>query len=84
MLQCLSKETYSQSFLEDKGGEGYYTTRERFIRALHADYYLPIERFHDSTEFIVNAGGYIEPSWYRHQAPSRYFTTYGELMYPAV
>lgn len=65
---------------EDKGGEGYYTTKERFIRALHADYYLPIERYHDSTEFFVNAGGYIEPSWYRHQAPSKYFTTYAELM----
>ena len=69
------------SRLEDDGiGTNYYTTSEKFIRALCAEYFLPIERFHPSTSFNVNGGGYIEPSWYRHQAPSKYFTSYSELM----
>ena len=38
---------------EEHGGENYYTTKERFIRALQAEYFLPIERFHDSTSAIV-------------------------------
>ena len=27
---------------EEHGGENYYTTKERFIRALQAEYFLPI------------------------------------------
>lgn len=65
---------------EEKGGEGYYTTKERFIRALQANYFLPIERYHPSTSFNINAGGYIEPAWYQHQAPSKYFISYSQLM----
>ena len=65
---------------EDKGGAEYYTTRERFYRSLTAQYFLPIERFHDSTSFVCNGGGYIEPTWYRHQSSSKYFSTYSELM----
>ena len=65
---------------EEKGGENYYTTKEKFIRALQANYFLPIERYHPTTSFNVNAGGYIEPSHYHHQSPSKYFTTYYQLM----
>lgn len=68
------------SRLDDDGGTNYYTTEERFIRSLHAEYFLPIERYHPTTAFNVNSGGYIEPSWYQHQAPSKYFTSYAQLM----
>ena len=69
------------SRLEDDGiGTNYYTTPEKFVRALNANYFLPIERYHPSTSFNVNGGGYIEPSWYQHQSPSKYFTTYSQLM----
>jgi hypothetical protein len=69
------------SRLEDDGiSTNYYTTPEKFFRSLHAEYFLPIERFHPSTSFNINGGGYIEPSWYQHQAPSKYFTSYSQLM----
>jgi hypothetical protein len=68
------------SRLDGDGGTNYYTTQERFIRSLHANYFLPIERYHPTTSFNINAGGYIEPSWYRHQSPSKYFISYADLM----
>lgn len=69
------------SRLEDDGiGTNYYTTEEKFIRALNSEYFLPIERYHPTTSYNINGGGYIEPSWYHHQAPSKYFTSYSQLM----
>ena len=65
---------------EENGGENYYTTKERFIRSLQSNYFLPIERYHETTSFDVNAGGYIEPSSFKTQTPSKYFTSYSELM----
>jgi hypothetical protein len=65
---------------EENGGENYYTTRERFIRSLQANYFLPIERYHPTTSFNINGGGYIEPSWYHHHSSSKYFSTYSQLM----
>ena len=32
---------------EERGGAEYYTTHEKFYRALTAEYFLPIERFHE-------------------------------------
>ena len=43
---------------EERGGEEYYTTPERFSRALQAEYFLPIERFHESTSCLL----YTSPS----------------------
>lgn len=66
---------------EDTGGINYYTTGQRFIRALNANYFLPIERYHPSTCFFVNCGNFIEPTWNPNDdIPRKYFSTFGELL----
>lgn len=68
---------------EYRGGENYYTTKERFFRALNADYFLPIERYHESTCFHVNGIGFIEKNWNpktNSKIYSKYFSSLPELM----
>ena len=68
---------------EEKGGENYYTTKERFRRALQAEYFLPIERFHDSTSFVVNGGGFIQPTWEavsNREIYTKHFSTFPEML----
>jgi hypothetical protein len=68
---------------EDKGGAEYYTTRERFYRALTAEYFLPIERFHDSTAFVCNGGGFIQPTWEavsNQTIYTRHFSTFPQML----
>ena len=68
---------------EERGGEEYYTTPERFTRALQAEYFLPIERFHNSTAAVVNGGGFIQPTWEADSNPtiySRHFSTFPKML----
>lgn len=68
---------------EERGGAEYYTTYDRFYRALDAEYFLPIERFHQSTHVVVNCGGFIEPNWEPKSCPtiySRHFSTISEML----
>lgn len=70
-------------FQRQMGGAEYYTTYDRFCRALNAEYFLPIERFHQSTYVVVNGGGFIEPNWEPKSCPtiySRYFSTIPEMI----
>lgn len=62
------------------GTSYYYTYPDRFIRAIQSNYFLPIERDCESTSFVVNGGGYIENARYPQHAPSKYFSTYSQLM----
>jgi hypothetical protein len=64
-----------------EGGPFYYTTYEKFFRALNTNYFLPIERYHLSTSFFVNCGNYIESTWVPNcNIPRKYFSTFGELL----
>ena len=68
---------------EEHGGENYYTTKERFIRALQAEYFLPIERFHESTSVVINGGGFVQPTWEAGSNPniySRHFSTFPQML----
>lgn len=67
----------------ERGGENYYTTKERFFRALGANYFLPIERYHEATSFNVNGVGYIEKNWdpkSNSRIYCKYFSSLAELM----
>ena len=68
---------------EERGGEEYYTTPERFTRALQAEYFLPIERFHETTAFNINGCGYNEPTWEASSNPTiftKHFSNFPEMM----
>ncbi len=68
---------------EEHGGENYYTTKERFKRALEAEYFLPIERFHESTSVVINGGGFVQPTWEASSNPNiyaRYFSTFPQML----
>ena len=68
---------------EEHGGENYYTTKERFIRALQAEYFLPIERFHESTSVVINGGGFVQPTWEASSNPNiyaRHFSTFPQML----
>lgn len=68
-------------FSREIGGPHYYTTHDKFIRALSANYFLPIERYHPSTSFFVNSGNYIERTWVPNSnIPRKYFSTFEELL----
>ena len=68
-------------FSRELGGPNYYTTPERFIRSLHAEYFLPIERYHESTSYFVNCGNYIEKTWVPNGSiPRKYFSSFNELL----
>ena len=68
---------------EERGGAEYYTTHERFYRALTAEYFLPIERFHETTAIFINGGGFVQPTWEaltNQTIYTRHFATFPQMM----
>lgn len=68
---------------EVRGGKNYYTTEDRFFRSLSANYFLPIERYHESTEFRVNGIGFVQKNWdpkTNSRISCKYFSSLNELM----
>jgi len=68
---------------DSRGGENYYTTKDRFFRSLTANYFLPIERYHESTVFRVNGLGFIQNNWSPKDNPKilcKYFSSLEDLM----
>ena len=59
----------------------YYTTEKRLIRALNAEYFLPIERYHPSTDIVINGGKFVQKYWIPDSdIPSQYFSSYTDLV----
>jgi len=58
----------------------YYTTEKRLLRALRAEYFLPIERYHPATEIVINGGKFIQKYWVPpSDLPAQYFSSYEDL-----
>ena len=58
----------------------YYTTKKRLLRALKAEYFLPIERYHPATELVINGGKFIQKYWVPpSDLPAHYFSSYEDL-----
>lgn len=59
----------------------YYTTSKRFIRALKCEYFMPIERYHPSSEIVLNGGKYVQKYWIPDSSiPFKYFSTYTDMV----
>lgn len=65
---------------KERGGENYYTTKDRFFRALNSDYFLPIERYHESTSFRINGVGFIQENWDPKTNSNIYFKYFSSLI----
>lgn len=59
----------------------YYTTEKRFYRAIKSEYFLPIERYHPSTEIVLNGGKFVQKYWVPGDSlPKKYFHAYEDLV----
>jgi len=62
--------------------EREHTTLENFEKALNANTFFLIERYHESTHLTVNDNGYVEPNnnWYTPYHPFKYASTYNDFL----
>jgi hypothetical protein len=67
--------------IEKRSDLKYYTTEKRFYRSIKSECFLPIERYHPSSEIVLNGGKYVQKYWTPQDSlPQKYFSTYEDLV----